>query len=331
MERNRRISLELKALREECIFFSREEIELIEFRGKDRVDFLHRLLVSDVRRLRPGHGQGSLLLDSKGKILAHLTLLAFEESLLALIERTVSARLLSSLDRYRFSESIDWRPHPEALALFSFCGPNAAATLRTIWPHAELPQNPWEHRKIESPIKATVVSRGDGFPGYDTLIATSNGERLRHALQKISPSHPPVEGTLDIYEAARIDHGIARYGVEIDESFYPQEARWEALCAPDKGCYIGQEVVARMNTYGKPPRLLMGLRFDSSEAAPAGAALLQRGQIVGQVRSSTLLPDCRQATGIGIVKFEEAVAENRLECVGGTQLTLFTLPFSGPG
>lgn len=324
---NRPISLEHKALQEGACLFSRPDLQFALFRGQDRKEFLHRLLSSSVKKLESGQGQPSLLLDSRGKILVRMNLLDRGEDLLAVVEGPFAGRLVESLDRYLFSERVEMKGVSQEFAALSARGPRSAEAIEKMLPGACARAADWSHRTLDWRKAPVTAMRNPEEKGWDIVLPREAERPFAETFVKESASFAASAG-LDLLESLRIESGVARYGMEIDESFYPQEAGWDGYCAPDKGCYTGQETVARMRTYGKPPRRLAGLAFPAGREVSRGSSLQRAGIALGSVRSCIRSPQWGVLLGFGLLKFEEAEPGNLLETPAGERAIVLPLPFS---
>lgn len=288
--KNSPISLEDIALRENAVFGPICDFGMVAFAGPDARDFLHRMLTSAVKSLKTGEIQPSLLLDARGKILAKMSLFAGDEKIFAIVEGHVGVRLAQTLEGFRFAERMSIENLSDDFLGYAIRGPKADAMAASL-----------------APLAGTFFSlRQEQERGWDFFFPQSQETLFFERMNEVSGSRPFPKIDEEFLQRHRVAHGVARYGKEIDEGFYPQEARWDSFCAPDKGCYIGQETVARMKTYGKPPRLLVALAFPSAPLPKPGDPLLLGTEIVGSVRATASYEKGVPGIGLGLVKTEIA-------------------------
>jgi folate-binding protein YgfZ len=176
-----------------------------------------------------------------------------------------------------------------------------------------------------------VVARygWSGEVGFQFLAPAGSSEAVIHSLEAQSPGPTSIlmgEKTLEIL---RIEAGIPRFGAEIDETILPAEARLGRAVARSKGCYVGQEVVARMETAGRVSHLLVGLAFGEGPLPEPGSEIRAAGNAVGEVTSS-----CRSALAgsiaLGFVRAAHSAAGTELR-VADRPARVAVLPFAGPG
>jgi len=176
-------------------------------------------------------------------------------------------------------------------------------------------------------VQATII-RTDfiGDPAYDIVVSDTDGPQLRNTLLETGAEPAGV----DVTEALRVERGIPAFGKELGESYNPLEAGLMPLISFTKGCYIGQEVVARLNTYDKVQKSLVGLRWDGDSAVASGTRLLLDGKQAGVMTTAAMSPRIAGVIGLGYVRKAHATpgSELLLESPDGpTPVRVTTLPF----
>jgi folate-binding protein YgfZ len=238
--------------------------------GTQAPDFLHRLLSINVRGLEVGAANRNLLLSAKGKVLFDFDLCREQESIVLSTPPGQARPLLEALDVYLFAEDVRIEDESGDHRPLEIGGPSAASVLAELFPgHGPLPA----HSTIELPWNAIAVKVSSlpvaGAPGF-RLDAGSEAAGLWQALEAAGAT--PVG--LVARDMLRVERGAALFGIDVDENVYPQEARMEEAFSLDKGCYIGQEVVAKIDTYGGLNKRLEALSVDSDEPVARGTKLL---------------------------------------------------------
>ena len=269
--------------------------------GDEAVAFLDSLLSQDIAAIPVGGGADATLLGPKGHMLAEVRVLRTEQELLLDCERVALQALFDALRNGSLGWQVDLHKRTLERGLISVVGPHAAGA----------PQGEHAHALIGA------VRHIRTRLGVDLLCETTELERAKAGLEAGAIGE-------DAYECVRIEAGIPRYGVELDASTMPQEAGLhERAVSFTKGCYVGQETVARLYWKGKPNRYLRQLRF--SEPVAAGAELLLGGRDVGRVASSAVSPRLGPI-GLAIVRREAQVgAQLRVEG-SATTATVDELP-----
>jgi folate-binding protein YgfZ len=242
----------------------------ISVAGADAAAFLHRLLANSVRTLSAGQGNQNLLLSARGKILAVFDLEFSAEDLRLSTEPGEAPGLLRALDTYLFSERVKWTERTELAAPLDLCGPRARELAQQLL-GVTLPAEerafldlPFAEGRVRASTRIVAGSPGVRLDGGPVLAA-----RLWSGLTDLGA----VPAGLAAEDCLRVEACWAKPGADIDENVYPQEARLERAFSLSKGCYIGQEVVAKIDTYGGLNKRLTALRISGDEPVPRGARL----------------------------------------------------------
>jgi folate-binding protein YgfZ len=238
--------------------------------GPERRAFLNGQVTNDIEALEPGSGCYAALLTPKGKMLGDLRVLETDEELLLDTERVALQALFDVLRRAVIGHAVELHKRTLETGLLSVVGAD--------------PEGP-EHSHRETEIGGRPVRVIATNVGYDVLCAAEDTEAVKAAL--IADGAEPADEAAA--EVLRVEHGRPRYGVDLDDSVIPQEAGLnDRAVSFTKGCYVGQETVARLHYKGKPNRHLRGIRL----AAPAepGTPLTLAGKEVGRLTSPVVSP-----------------------------------------
>ncbi len=313
------------------------------FRGPKAAEALNGLVTNDVASLAPGEGLHAAALTPKGKLITDMLVIRLDESeflmtvlrsaapaWLALARKYVNPRLCAVTDeteRYR-SWMVYGAGAPQAIAAIGggaaaadglLDGMVAALTAWPTWHHAPWNLGPVSVRLIRAPLMGSL-------PGF-ILMANAEDAELVQARLDAAPLH---RGTRSVWNIARVEGGRPAMGIDMDENTIPQEANLDTLGAISfsKGCYTGQETVARVHFRGHVNRNLRGLLSDAP--IPVGAELFdQSGKSVGDVRSSVRSP---RLGPIAIAMVRREVADGDSVLVGATDgaqaAQVVSLPFS---
>jgi folate-binding protein YgfZ len=293
---------ERRTLTEGCGLLDRSERGKLALSGAGAVEFLNGQVTNELADLHPGEGCYAAFLTAKGKMLGDVRVLAVGEgeggapAELALdTERVALQALFDMIRRFKVGYEVELHKRTIERGLLSLIGPDADRVARVASPLAAASGtqddvSAWlstaEHANVSVTIRgiAALAIRTD--VGVDLLCDSADTERLRHALLE--------RGAQAVSEAAaecvRIELGRPRFGVDIDDSTIPQEAGLnERAVSFTKGCYVGQETVARLHYRGKPNRHLRGLRL--SAPAHPGEELRLGERSVGRLGSVALSPE----------------------------------------
>ncbi len=277
---------------------------LVRVGGSEAVPFLQRLLSCDLRDLAAGASAPGCLLSPTGRALAVVLALRTDGEVLLQVETPFALPLAQALERYRFSEAVEIADGSETAAWLVLLGPKAPDALRAVG----LPEPPARGRHVASANGegAGRILRSDllGVPEYRLLSSRDLAASLLERLLASVPGARPI-GTVAL-EHLRIRAGLPRPGLDLDDSVYPEEVGLEAALSTSKGCYPGQEVVAKIRTYGGAKRRLVVLGFDAGDAPRRGDLLEKEGAEVGRLTSVSADPALGPAHALALVKREAA-------------------------
>lgn len=268
-----------RVIRESCGLLDRSERGKLLLTGAQAGEFLQGQVTNDVEALVPGAGCYAAFLTPKGKMLGDARVLASEAGLWLDTERSALQEIFNLIRRFRVGFEVELHKRTLERSLFSLVGPEA----RRIAAAEDLGEEEHSHRLVTiGGVQARAVVTA---LGVDLIADAADGEALRRALETAGAT-PVGEPAV---EALRVELGRPRYGVDLDDSVIPQEAGLnDRAVSFTKGCYVGQETVARLFYRGKPNRLLRGLRL--SAPASTGDELLLGERRVGALGSVALSP-----------------------------------------
>jgi folate-binding protein YgfZ len=285
---------------------------LVEATGGDAVRFIDNFTTAAVARLGPGGGSEAFFTDARGQVLVLATMLRTEAGLLVITPPGLAGMLRDHLEHYHIREAVDLRDASAELAGFLVAGPAAAATVERLTGTAP-PVEPLAHG--QALIGATTVRlvrvSGQSADGY--WILTRAAEAAAVAERLAATAVPPL-GQAEL-ESLRIE---SRYpsAADIPAKTLPQELGRDARAISfTKGCYLGQETVARLDALGHVNRRLVLLAIDSVEPPRVPTTVRSDGIEVGTLTSACRGPLGDGSLGLGLVQVK-ALAAGGLD-VGG--------------
>jgi folate-binding protein YgfZ len=285
---------EYRLLRKETGIRDVSHFGKIKVTGRDRQRFLNGMLTNEIKALETGQGTWALFLDVKGHIHADLKAYAFPDHLLLVLQRHLTEKLMTGLDRFIMSEDVKMQDVTQDFCMFQVLGP-AATSFLSAQGITELPALDYAHRTIRIAERDATLIR---LPlGYALLGASSGAEAILDAL------NGPLIGAR-AFDIFRIENGMPLMHRDMDESNFPQEAGLHGALNFQKGCFLGQETMARIDAQGHVNRLLMG--FVARDPVQNGDQVFKDSREVGRITSSThsLLLD--RPFGIGYIRREFA-------------------------
>lgn len=314
-----------EAARSSAAFFPIQDGGRFRMIGSEAQEFLHRMVTNDIRSLTPGHGAYAAMLDISGRMIADLwAWLLDTDSILVETSAAAHESLMAALDKFLIMEDVEMENASQRLALVSVQGPRAldmaAAALGRPIP-ALSSGDVWETTGDAETLTVAARDR-TGQGGVDVYVATERRDWLINALRRAGVE----EGAPETLDTLGLEAGIALWGTELNASVIPLEANLEGVALSfTKGCYPGQEIIARIHSRGKPAKHLVGIRF-TAEPPPPGTPVERAGQAVGTVTRSGVSPTLG-ALAMAYLKKESG--EPGLDVVsGGTPGVTTALPFT---
>lgn len=268
------------AARHGCLVVEHEAPGIVHLRGTTTLDFLHRLSTNDMTGLEPGAIRGTVLTTAIGRTVDVVQVLRRPSEVLLLTTPGRAEAVREWLTRYIFfNDDVRAEQASESRSLWGFYGPAAGAEAAKVG-------------DASLPTSEAVAEAGDGLlwevdvpvPGYHLLAGAEMGTRAR----ELWGERLDGPASLAAYEVLRVEHGLPSVGAEITDDVIPLEAGLWDLVSFSKGCYIGQEVIARMESRNRVARQLVGVRLDRPEKTPQEILLGQ--QPIGRLTSAAHSP-----------------------------------------
>ena len=259
-------------------------VSRLEIAGDDRAKFLHNLCTADIVKLPIGHGTEAFFLNAKGKTIDYGHIFATPTSLWVELESGRSTGMIKHLDRYLFREKVTLHDRSVSHGQIHLVGPKAEEFLASITSSA-LPAD--RLGVIEVPFEDTTLQirrhPRSTMGGWDLVLPT---EQMPALVDRVEAFGAVGLGE-ETLEALRISAGLPRYGLEIGEENLAQEiGRDVEAISLVKGCYIGQETVARLDALGHVNKLLRGIEFPTGSAPRPGDSVWAGEKAIGTIASA---------------------------------------------
>jgi folate-binding protein YgfZ len=305
----------------------------VEVTGKDALDFLHRMSTNDLLSLETGQYRTTVLINDRAKIIDLVRILKRKDSVLILTSEGNSSNVMQWLEKFIIMEDVQLTDITSTVSICSLIGPKAYSLIQ-------------EHISVNIP----TITASDGFdqnnvimfrndigiqPVY-TIISTNDViANFLQTTDKMSvrlPQHIQILSN-DVWNTLRIEEGVPSFGLELTDQVNPLEAGLEKFISFTKGCYIGQEVIARIDTYKKLQKKLTGLTFDGSDAELSlePGKLLLEGSEIGLTTSHCWSFKLKKIIALGYMKTNVAVNEADFQSnlsSKSIKTTISSLPFT---
>ena len=274
---------------------------LIEVSGPDRVTWLQGMVTNDLEGLSSGQGCYAAHLDPRGKVLAQMCVLVQEDRVWLELERGNVGATVEALNKLLIMEDAETLDRSADLAVMTIVGVQSRSILeRWAGSAIDLP-SPYSH----SLVGRARVLRGD--LGYDLIVGHREVERVCEELVALGSER----GDTDLWECIRIEEGLPIFGIDVDSTTTLPELGDKGIDYK-KGCYIGQEVVAKIHYIGHVNRCFVGLKFDGDAVPIPNATVLNGGRDVGRITSAVFSPGLGTPIALAYVRLGSEKAGTQL-------------------
>jgi folate-binding protein YgfZ len=300
------------------------EWSVVELTGKDRVQLVHAFTTGDLKKLPEGRCGEAFVTSPQGKTLGHVLVLPMAERLLLLTTPGQAAKLIAHFDRYIIGEDVNLRDTTPLSSLWLAAGAQVGESLAQAVT-GTMPADPLAHATLRLGDVPVQVARVDWLAVPTFLLAAPResagavGEQLLAAGMTLCDERA--------FDIVRIEAGWPLYSQDITDDNLPQEIGRDAQAISfTKGCYLGQETIARIDAVGHVNRHLVGVRFAGSKVPAAGTPLLAIDKEVGRVTSAVWSPRLAAPLALALVKRSQAKPGQELTSSVGAA-TVVALPF----
>ena len=304
--------------------------------GADRTRLLNGQVTNNVKDLAVGKGCYAALVTNKGKMVSDLNIYLLPDEILLDFEPGLSTKISERFNSYIIADDvqvIDAAPH---YGMVSVQGPKAWMVVEKLGLEFALPAKPFHSTRVKDETLGELYCMNQartGTNGFDLFVPINSMAAVTDKL--IAGARELGGGPCGwvALETARMEAGIPRFGAEMDETNLPPETGLESTAISyTKGCYIGQEIIARIRTYGQVAKALRGLQFadSASELPRKGDKLFHGDKEVGYVSSAVHSPTLNDNIGMGYVRREYNAVGTELQArtqSGPVKVTVVERPF----
>ena len=276
----------------------------VEVTGAERASFLHGLTTNDVKRLTAAGGVYAMFLNNQAKILADAYIVALEAAhWLLLHSASLAAKVLRLLDQYHFGEDVAFTDRTGTWAQFALQGPRAQTVLEALGAPIGSLEDLGHAAWIVADHPARVIRCSlTGERGYLLLTDAMHGAALWQRLLTAGQTHGVRPAGGDALDVLRIEAGIPWYGRDMDETTLQPETGLSAAVSETKGCYVGQEIIARVVSRGHIQRQLAGLRIEGSVVPRSGDRVCHQDRDAGVITSAAYSPTLKEPIALAYVQ-----------------------------
>lgn len=289
----------------------------LEISGKNSLQFINGLVTNDVKSLAPGSGTVGAFLNAQGKVLALCRFYQTGAQLLIELDAGNRTKIHQNLSRFVPAGEFFVRDATDEVALISLQGPHAGDLLARLtggWLPGDKPYAYGQTTIDGLTVEVTTHPRC-GSIGYDLFVRASEASALYQNIVRRGEDFGARAVGKRAFETARIEAGIATEPDDINETYILLETGREDAVSYTKGCYLGQEIIARIHWRGQPAKRLMGLWIDAERWPAKGTQLIaEDGKKIGEVTSSAWSPRFSRFLALAYV--------HRYYLTPGTRVTL---------
>src|SRR5262245_32616431 len=280
---------EYRAIREGVAVFDFSTAGKLQLRGQNAVKFLNGLVSNDVNSLKVGGGLLAAFPNLQGKLVALCRIYQTGAYLLLELDAINREKIFANLSRFVPAGEFFVTDLSDQYALFSLAGPHSSALIEGLTGRQMTTNTPYEisERQLDDIPVIFTEHRRLGVPGYDLFVPADSAPHAWDTLLSLGKKYGACPAGEAAVEIARIEAGIPREGLDAGENYIILESELNDAVSYTKGCYLGQEVIARIHWRGQPAKRLRGLLIDADRPPAPGAELFAGdGKKVGEITSS---------------------------------------------
>lgn len=299
-------SLETTATRCESAWFDGSFRHILEISGSDALSLIDRISSSEVKILQNGQNIQTAFLNPQAKIIATAHVLKKDDKLWVETQADITEKLKSHIDRFIFSEDVRLVNRSHDLAALGIEGINAKRQLESIGiPKSSIPKNSKHAEVLLDHIPLTIFSRSWSMYGESGYTVIAAKEHLNSLLARVKALGNRAEWAgMRTLNLLRIEKGIPWYGFDMDENYLLPETGLEEAISYNKGCYTGQEIVARIKSRGQLKRKLVRLSINTKTVPFPQTTVHYKDQDIGHITSAEFDPEIGIVRALGYLKVD---------------------------
>jgi folate-binding protein YgfZ len=309
-----------KAAREQAAIVVKEWYAIVRLSGSERISWLQGMVTNDVQRLDAGDGCYAAHLSAQGKMIAHMLILRSEDDLWLVLERPRIAALVAAFDKLLIMEDVQVIDESHSTSILAVIGPRAGGVLEACFGRSIDITRPYQHQVIDG--NRLVVTN----LGYDVWVPASDVAVMTDRLVKAGGRVVQRE----TWDVLRTELGWPLFGIDIDETTIMPELGEQGI-SYDKGCYVGQEVVAKVKYIGHVNRRFVGLIVEGDAPPAVKSTIRKNGKDVGYTTSGVFSPGLNAPIALGFVTRAAYAPGTAVEIISDGRLlaaTISDLPFN---
>ncbi|WP_254510655.1 CAF17-like 4Fe-4S cluster assembly/insertion protein YgfZ [Anatilimnocola floriformis] len=289
--------------------------------GADRVGLLNAFCTADIKKLQPSQGAEAFVTNHQGKAAGHLLILAEDDQLLLHGAPGQGETVIQHLDRFVISERVEFKNQSEATTDLLLAGPAADSVVNQLKFAQPQPERLSHKRYALEGRGDLLLTRVDFFgttPAYLITVPAEFADQVQAEIAACGASTANNETCAAVWNMARIEAGYPLFGQDITDDNLPQEVcRTEQAINFKKGCYLGQETIARLDALGHVNRVLTGLKLPAGSDMKPGDTIQLGEKKIAQITSLAWSPKLQQPLALAYVRTLHATSGKKLAVTGG--------------
>jgi len=308
----------VQAARRSAAWTYRSGGAVVRCSGSDRIDFLHRMTTNDLTKLVPDHGIQTVIVNEKARIIDVVMVLQGNDEALLLGSQGTSTQITTWLKKYVITDDVRFADLSSQHACIEIMGPRSAEVVEGMFSIdcSKWLLGQWARIDVDGRVATVVRMPSSCEVSYWIVAEIPTLDVFREVLTANAASIPMLE--LDDYEYLRVLSGMGAYDHELSEAYNPLEAGLLHLTSFTKGCYIGQEVIARLDSYNKVKQRIMTLVANTE--LHEGDVVMRDATPVGVITTVTRSCDSSASLALAYVRGEHAVSESSIQIASGDVL-----------
>ena len=291
---------------------------IIELKGKDALDLMHRISTNSLKDLSKESFKRTIFTNERGRIIDLATIVNFGDHQLMISSEFHKEKVIKWIEKYVIMDDVQVNDINGKYILLGLLGPQADSFITLVCGNVVNDIKPGTFKAVRSEGIIFFLAKQIDRNGYNKFYILADSINSLELMKYMKENKGPFDFNFvgeDAYSVYRITNGIPSAPNEMNDQYNPHETRLLDYVSFTKGCYIGQEVIARLDTYDKVQKYLCGITFDETFQVNGPAALFdEKGLEAGTVTSSIFSSRCKKQIGMGYVK--------RAYTEGGTELLL---------
>lgn len=301
-----------------CGLWQRPAIPQLILTGEDRQRLLNGLVTCEVKSLAAGQGAQGFFTDAKGHILSPVVVRAVEDHLWLELPGSTVSSISDHIEKYIVADRVEVSV-TEALVPLTLVGSGSIRLMDRLVEGQEPPVLEWSH--LEAKVGETRVriseSRDLGFPGFTLWVPESSLSGVSQALHAAAGPDGLAVVSDEAIEVSRVEAGAPRFGIDYGTDNLPQETGLDDAVSYTKGCFLGQEVVARLHYRGQVARRISRLEVAAAEPPVAGIVVRLEDRDAGQVTSAVQSTISGKVTALAMLQRRATEPGTELSLEGG--------------